>query len=82
MVDSFVKVAYIKDSGGAMTAEQFDYVVKVNGYKGVAIAAAKLVLINGMTFDGAGRQTGCTKSSAHAAVARVKKAYQRAFGDQ
>ena len=64
-----------------MKAEQFDYVVKVNGYKGKGITAARLVAVNGFTYAKAGEMSGCTKSAAHAALLRVWDAHARIYGE-
>lgn len=64
-----------------MKAEQFDYVVKVNGYKGKGIEAARLVAVNGFTFSKASEKAGCNKSAAHAALLRVFAAHTRIYGE-
>lgn len=65
-----------------MKQEEFDFIVRANGYRGASIIAARQVAVDGVTLTGAAKQNGCTPTAVHRALARIKKAHQRAFGGQ
>lgn len=66
--------------GVDMLKQEFDLLVKVNGYKGRAIQAARLVLVDGHTQFEAAKSCNCNQSAVSRAISRVGQAYERFYG--